>query len=243
MTDRMKYARVLIVDDDPALLEALSEGLQLRMESVEIETCECASAALDRLSVTDYDAVVADIKMPGMDGLELLARIRDLQPDTPTLLITGHGEHDLAVRALRGGAHDYVQKPIDRDYFVGSLSHAIETHRLHRRVEQRKRTLEKQTQGLEKLLEKRAHELRELYQREAMSRAELERISAELEAARSRREELVSMIAHDLATPLTTLRGYAQLLARPDVPSAQRERATSIIISESTRMARLVHDL
>ena len=239
----MKYAQVLIVDDDPALLDALSEGLQLRINGVTVDTCESASAALERLSVTDYDAIVADIKMAGMDGLELLARIRDLRPETPTLLITGHGEHDLAVRALRGGAHDYVQKPIDRDYFVRSLSHAIERHRLSRRVAQRKQTLEKQTKELEKFLEDRAHELRELYQREAMYRAELERTSTELEAARRRREELVAMIAHDLATPLTTVCGYAQVLAGANVPSSKRERATAIIVSETTRMARLVQDL
>jgi signal transduction histidine kinase len=239
----MKSSQVLIVDDDPALLEALSETLQLRMNGVTVDTCDAASAALERLSMTDYDALVADIKMPGMDGLELLARVHDVRPDTPTLLITGHGEHDLAIRALRGGAHDYVQKPIDREYFVLSLSQAIEKHRLSRKVTARKQTLEKQAKELEKFLEDRAHELRELYQREAMYRAELERTSTELEAARRRREELVSMIAHDLSTPLTTVRGYAQLLARPNVPNAQRERATAIILSESTRMARLVQDL
>jgi len=238
-----KRGQVLIVDDDPALLEALSESLQLRMEGVKVETCDSASTALERLSATDYDAIVADIKMPGMDGLDLLARIREVRPETPTLLITGHGEHDLAVRALRGGAHDYVQKPIDRNYFVRSLNHAIEKHRLSRRVAQRKHTLEKQTKELEKCLEERAQELRDLYQREVLSRAALERASAELQAARSRRDELVSMIAHDLATPLTTVRGYAQRLARPDVPSPERERATAIIISESGRMVRLVQDL
>jgi signal transduction histidine kinase len=238
-----KRGQVLIVDDDPALLEALSESLQLRMDGVRVETCDSASTALERLSATDYDAIVADIKMPGMDGLDLLARIREVRPETPTLLITGHGEHDLAVRALRGGAHDYVQKPIDREYFVRSLHHAIEKHRLSRRVAQRKQTLEKQTKELEKCLEDRTQELRDLYQREVLSRAALERASAELQAARSRRDELVSMIAHDLATPLTTLCGYAQRLARPDVPSPERERATAIIISESGRMVRLVQDL
>jgi two-component system, sensor histidine kinase and response regulator len=238
-----KRARVLIVDDDPALLEALSESLQLRMAGVRVETCDSASIALERLSATDYDAIVADIKMPGMDGLDLLARIREVRPDTPTLLITGHGEHDLAVRAVRGGAHDYLQKPIDRDYFVLSLNHAIEKHRLSRRVAQRRRTLEKQTRELEKCLEDRAQELRDLYQREVLSRAALERASAEVQAAQLRRDELVSMIAHDLATPLTTLRGYAQRLARSDVPSDERERAMAIIISESSRMVRLVEDL
>ena len=56
--------------------------------------------------------------MPGMDGLELLAEIKQICPDTPTILITGHGDHDLAVEALRAGAQDYVTKPIDREYFV-----------------------------------------------------------------------------------------------------------------------------
>ena len=63
--------------------------------------------------------------MPGMDGLELLAEIKQRRPHTPVLLITGHGDQELAVQALRGGASDYVTKPIDRDYFVSSLDNAI----------------------------------------------------------------------------------------------------------------------
>src|SRR5438477_10442717 len=135
----MKAASVLIVDDDTALLEALSEALQLRMPNLAVETSDSAPAALELISRTDYDAIVADIKMPVMDGLELLVRIRELRPDTPTVLITGHGEHELAVQALRCGAQDYVQKPIDRDYFVGALRHAIETHGLSRNVARQKR--------------------------------------------------------------------------------------------------------
>src|ERR687894_2876825 len=117
----MKPLRVLIVDDDPALLEALPETLRLRMGGVTVETADSAAAALDRIADRDYDAIVTDIKMPGMDGLELLAEIRTRRPDTPTLMITGHGENDLVVRALRGGASDFIHKPIDRDYIVASL--------------------------------------------------------------------------------------------------------------------------
>ena len=126
----MTAAQVLIVDDDPALLEALPEAIRLRMEDLDVDTSDSAQGALERIAETDYDALVVDIKMPGMDGLELLAEIKKLQPDTPTILITGHGDHELAVEALRGGAQDYVTKPIDRDYFVSSLSRAIECHRL-----------------------------------------------------------------------------------------------------------------
>src|SRR5688500_13543643 len=103
----MTSLRVLIVDDDQALLEALPEALRLRMGGVTVETADSAAAALDRLAIRHYDAIVTDIKMPGMDGLALLAEIQKRRPDTPTLIITGHGENDLVVHALRGGAYDF----------------------------------------------------------------------------------------------------------------------------------------
>src|SRR5439155_1511529 len=79
-------------------------------------------------------SIVTDIKMPGMDGFALLSEIRARRPDTPTLMITGHGEHALAIGALRGGAYDFIQKPIDRDYFVTSLRRAIEMSELGRQA-------------------------------------------------------------------------------------------------------------
>lgn len=132
----MSASRVLIVDDDAALLEALPDALKLRMSEVLIDTCDSAICALDFITRTDYDAIISDIKMPGMDGLALLGEVKTRRPDTPTLLITGHGEHDLAVQALRGGAYDFIQKPIDRDYFVASLRRAIRTRQLSRQVEE-----------------------------------------------------------------------------------------------------------
>src|SRR5439155_9988587 len=131
-----------------ALLEALPRALRLRLDGVEIDTVDNAGDALERIISTDYDAIVSDIKMPGMDGLAVLEEIRKLRPKTPTLLITGHGEHDLAVQALRGGAYDFVQKPIDRDYFVASLERAIEMRRLERKVEAQRHALERHARVL-----------------------------------------------------------------------------------------------
>jgi PAS domain S-box-containing protein len=145
----VKNARVLIVDDDEALLEALPEALRLRMNGIQIDTSQTALEALERVKETDYDAVVSDIKLSGMDGLALMRQIKELRPRTPTLLITGHGEHDLAVQALRGGAYDFVQKPIDRDYFVASLERAIRVRRLDRQVEQQRIELERHARVLE----------------------------------------------------------------------------------------------
>jgi len=132
----MNQHRVLIVDDDPALLQALPEALRLRMNGVMVDTADSAAAALERIAVHDYDAIVTDIKMPGMDGFALLEEVRVRRPDTPTLMITGHGEHALAIGALRGGAYDFIQKPIDREYFVSSLQRAIDTAEMNRRVKE-----------------------------------------------------------------------------------------------------------
>jgi PAS domain S-box-containing protein len=142
-------ARILLVDDDVGLLEALPQAILLRMNDVEIDTSETATDALERIREVDYDAIVSDIKMPVMDGLALLAEIGKVRPGTPTLLITGHGEHDLAVQALRGGAYDFVAKPIDRDYFIASLQRAIGMRRLDREVERQRLALQRHASVLE----------------------------------------------------------------------------------------------
>jgi DNA-binding NtrC family response regulator len=157
----MNEGGVLIVDDDPVLLEALPEALRLRLQGVTVETADSAAAALDRIAGRDYDAIVTDIKMPGMNGLELLAEIRARRPDTPTLMITGHGETDLVVHALRGGACDFIRKPIDREYFVASLRRAIQMRELSRRAKEEQLELERHISELEGVLEDRSHKLRE----------------------------------------------------------------------------------
>src|SRR6266571_2609328 len=81
--------QILLVDDDVALLQALPQALSLKMDNVQVDTCDSAFEALEQIQEHEYDAIVSDIKMPGMDGLALLEKIQELQPETPTLLITG----------------------------------------------------------------------------------------------------------------------------------------------------------
>src|SRR2546428_499747 len=154
----MTASHVLLVVDDPALLQALPEALRLRMSEVMVETADSAPAALDRIAARDFDAIVTDIRMPRMDGLALLAEIRARRPDTPILIITGHGEYDLALRALRGGAYDFIQKPIDRDDFVASLHRAILAHALSRRVKDWQLALQCCASELERIAEKPGRE-------------------------------------------------------------------------------------
>jgi DNA-binding NtrC family response regulator len=155
----MTSLSVLIVDDDLALLEALPEALRLRMGGVTVETADSAATALDRMAAREFDAIVTDIKMPGMDGLALLKEIKSRRPDIPTLIITGHGDNELVVHALRSGARDFIQKPIDRDYFVAALYRAIREHVANRRVKERHEARETWAEELERVVEKLENEL------------------------------------------------------------------------------------
>jgi PAS domain S-box-containing protein len=128
-------SRLLIVDDDPDLLVILPDAIQLRLPESVIDTAPSADKALAQIKTVDYDAIVTDIKMPGMDGLALMQEIRKIRPSTPTLLMTAHGEHDLAVKSLESGAYAFIQKPLDRAFLVAWLKRAIELRQLNRALE------------------------------------------------------------------------------------------------------------
>ena len=184
---------ILVVDDDTALLQALPQALSLRLPEIQVKTTDSAVEALELVQHYDYDAIVSDIKMPGMDGLTLLAQIQALRPETPTLLITGHGEHDLAIQALRGGAYDFIQKPIDRDYVVAALRRAIQTHQLRRQVRDHQRALELHAQSLERVVQHRTQELVQ---------------------ANAAKDTFLGMVSHELRMPLTSLEERIHLLRR-----------------------------
>src|SRR6185312_14955747 len=137
----MDKQRVLIVDDDTALLQALPQAIALRMKNMHVDISDSAFGAIQQVQESEYDAIVSDIKMPGMDGITLIEKLHALCPDTPTLLITGHGERDLAISALRVGAYDFIQKPIDREYFVSSLQRAIQTRQMRRQIVEQQEAL------------------------------------------------------------------------------------------------------
>ncbi|QBD76220.1 response regulator [Ktedonosporobacter rubrisoli] len=155
----MPTPRILLVDDDPGLLQALPRLITLRFPDIAVESVDSAQGALEHIHMQDYDAIVSDIKMPGMDGLELLTKIQELRIDTPTLLITGHADQELILQALRSGAYDFIQKPIERLYFVAALQRAIHTRQLRRQVREQQQALAQHAQFLEQLVERRTREL------------------------------------------------------------------------------------
>ena len=118
----MKELRILIVDDEEELVSALAERLVLRGFYVESATNGTDALRLSRQR--DFDVMVADVKMPGIDGLDLMAAIKRDHPELPVILFTGHGSVVEAERGIQGGAFEYVMKPVDIDALVEKIRNA-----------------------------------------------------------------------------------------------------------------------
>src|SRR5262245_34210590 len=119
---------ILIVDDEPGVRSAL--GGVLRDEGYDVDAVDSGEACLERLSRQPYDMVVLDIWLPGMDGLQTLARMRERQVDTQVVIISGHGNIESAVRAIKMGAFDFVEKPLSLEKTVLVVGNAVRQRRL-----------------------------------------------------------------------------------------------------------------
>jgi two-component system, NtrC family, response regulator HydG len=123
-------ARLLIVDDELSVRDSL--GKWFREEGYVIGAAENASEALSLLAENSWDAALVDIKMRGIDGIELQRRIHEIDPNLMVILMTGYASVETAVQALKNGAYDYVSKPLDPD----EIAHLVKKAIAHRRVEQ-----------------------------------------------------------------------------------------------------------
>lgn len=136
----VKAARILVVDDERAIRDTL-KGI-LEDEGYEVSAAEGGSEALALFEKMPYNVVLCDIKMPKMDGVEVLEKLLAIS-DVPVVMISGHGTIETAVDAMRRGAYDYIEKPLDLNRLLVSVRHALdrshlvrETHALRQRIQE-----------------------------------------------------------------------------------------------------------
>jgi len=120
----VEKARVLLVDDETEFLQSLVKVLGRR--GLEVEGATSGQEALERLEKSPFDVVVLDLMMPGMDGLETLKRIKTSWPETEVILLTAVGSVEKGLQGMRGGAFDYVLKPMDVEELVEKIKEARE---------------------------------------------------------------------------------------------------------------------
>ena len=131
--------RVLVVEDDPHVLLGCQQALAL--EDLDSDGVASAEEALRRVGADFPGIVISDIRLPGMDGLQLLARLREKDAQLPVVLITGHGDIAMAVQAMRDGAYDFMEKPFAPERLVDVARRALEHRRLSREIGQLRRQL------------------------------------------------------------------------------------------------------
>ena len=114
---------VHVIDDDDAMRDSLA--FLFKSAKVPAETYESADAFMSKLPQLNGGCVVTDVRMPGMSGLDLLKRLRELKIGVPVIVITGHGDVPLAVEAMKHGASDFLEKPFDDDLLLGAVRSAL----------------------------------------------------------------------------------------------------------------------
>jgi len=130
---------ILVVDDDPIIRKSLRE--LLRLEGYDVDTAADGNEALKRLEQSPVDVVLTDVKMPAVDGFQLLAKIKASSPDIVVILITGYGTIEDAVNGIKAGAYEYVTKPLNDDEIKLVINKSLEQMRLRKENESLKRSL------------------------------------------------------------------------------------------------------
>jgi len=116
-------SKVYVIDDDAAMRDSLN--FLLDAANYDVMLFDSASNFLEKLPLLDFGCVVSDVRMPGVDGIELLRRMKALDSRFPTVIITGHGDVPLAVEAMKLGAVDFLEKPFEDDRLIGMIDMAI----------------------------------------------------------------------------------------------------------------------
>ncbi len=117
-------SRILVIDDERSIRNTLKDILEY--EKYEVDLAEDGNKGIELIRSGEYDVVLCDIKMPGLDGIEVLERAVVLAPDTPVVMISGHGNIDTAVDSIKKGAFDYIEKPLDLNRLLITIRNAMD---------------------------------------------------------------------------------------------------------------------
>jgi DNA-binding NtrC family response regulator len=150
-------SKILIIEDESAIRRVLVKIISEESSDYEVDEAEDGLVGLDLIKKKDYDLIMSDIKMPKMDGVEVLSKIKFLKPDVPVVMISGHGDLDTAVNTMRLGAFDYISKPPDLNRLLNTVRNAldrkslqVENQRLKKKVN-KKYEMVGSSQGIEKI--------------------------------------------------------------------------------------------
>jgi DNA-binding NtrC family response regulator len=206
-----KELSVLVVDDENSVRTVLKRVLE--DDGFSVTEADCAEVALEFFKQKVFDLVISDIVMPGMDGIELLKKIKARYPDTQVVIITSHASLDTAIQALRCGAYDYLFKPFEDLNLISAVTkRAVEKIRLTSENRRLLAKLKGKNMELERRVAERTAELENTNLQ--LTREIKERIRAQdlAETANRAKSEFLANMSHELRTPLNHIIGFTEIL-------------------------------
>jgi len=215
--------RILVIDDEPDVVKMVQRVLLL--EDYEVSTSTNGEQALAKLQETPFDLVITDIRMPGMNGLEVIHRVKEVDASIEIIVLSGYATLENAIEALKeGGAFHFVMKPLnDIDSFYHVISQALQKRKLlidnknlMHRLETVNRDLEEQVRQKTASLVARVKELEVMKQ-------ELTVALEKADAARQAKLEFLGIMSHELKTPINIIMGNIDLLSLQNFDSATKE--------------------
>lgn len=123
-------SKILIIEDEPSIRRVLIKILSEESETYKLDEAEDGISGFDKIKNNDYDLVLCDIKMPKMDGVELLEAVKKIKPEIPMVMISGHGDMETAIQTMRLGAFDYISKPPDLNRLLNTVRNALDKKQL-----------------------------------------------------------------------------------------------------------------
>ena len=123
-------SKILIIEDEPSIRRVLIKILSEESESYKVDEAEDGNIGFEKIKNNDYDLVLCDIKMPKMDGVELLQAVKKIKPEIPMVMISGHGDMETAIQTMRLGAFDYISKPPDLNRLLNTVRNALDKKQL-----------------------------------------------------------------------------------------------------------------
>lgn len=136
-------SKILVIEDEAAIRRVLIKILSEESDTYKVEEAEDGMVGLEKIKKEDYDLVLCDIKMPRMDGVEVLEAVKKIKPETPMVMISGHGDLDTAVHTMRLGAFDYISKPPDLNRLLNTVRNALDKKKLITENKQLKKKVSK----------------------------------------------------------------------------------------------------
>ncbi|KPA18109.1 response regulator receiver sensor signal transduction histidine kinase [Candidatus Magnetomorum sp. HK-1] len=250
---------VLIVDDEKELCTDFHDILMEISDRLEITSVFSSLDALEKLKTQKFDVMVTDIRMPEMDGLALMEKANSIQEGLQTIIITGHGDIDNAIRAMRLGALNFYKKPVDIQALYLGIIKAWEKKVLHLRFMESVDALKESHEMLEKRVMERTAELeKSKIEAEIANQSNVElndylyslnekisKLNAELQELNTTKDKFFSIIAHDMRNAFTPIMSYTGMLSRMinDCENPKKTRIVNRLFSVVQNAYKLMENL